>query len=154
MSQIICSAISVGLLSGIWGFISSPLGLLSWVGFVGCTSYYAAGGRKEGLKKSVICNMTGVFWAMMTIMAGNYFGTPAVSAIMTAIFTFVMCAQSKYELLSFIPATFCGSFSTFGAGGDWKVVILSLLCGAALGYFSDIGGIWLYRICHPDSQKV
>ena len=153
MSQIICSAISVGILSGIWGFISSPLGLLCWVGFVGCTSYYASGGKKEGLKKSIICNMTGVLWAMMIIITSEHFGSSVAGAVMTGIFSFVMCAQSKFKLLLFIPGTFCGSFSTFGAGGDWKLVIVSLLCGAALGYFSDMGGIWLHRIYQPSSQK-
>jgi hypothetical protein len=143
---------SVGLLSGIWGFIGSSFGLLTWVGFVGCTSYYASGGKLSGLKKSVAANMTGVLWAMAIIITSKYIPLSSAGAIMTGVFSFIMCAQAKFELLSFIPGTFCGSFSTFGADGNWKLVIISLLCGAILGYVSDMGGIWLYNLVKKEKQ--
>jgi hypothetical protein len=146
MSLLMCISISVGILSGVWGFLSSSLGLITWVGFIGCTSYYAAGDKFQGLKKSVAANMTGVLWAMAIIITSKYLGFSSAAAIMTGVFSFVMCAQAKFELLSFIPGTFCGSCSTFGAGGDWKAVVIALLCGAVLGYTSEMGGIWLHKL--------
>ncbi|NFN87972.1 DUF1097 domain-containing protein [Clostridium sporogenes] len=152
MSLLMCISIGVGILSGVWGFVSSYFGLITWVGFIGCTSYYAAGGKLKGLKKSVATNMTGVLWAMLIIITSNYLGFSLAGAIMTGIFSFVMCAQARFELLSFIPGTFCGSCSTFGSNGNWKGVIIALICGAFLGYSSEIGGIWLHKLVGKKAQ--
>jgi uncharacterized protein DUF1097 len=145
MSLVMAISLSVGLLSGLWALISSSLGLLTWVGFIGCTSYYASGGKKDGLKKSVMANMTGILWAMSIILLSKYIGGSYTGAIMTGIFSFVMCIQSKIKSLAFIPGTFCGSCAVFGSNGDWKAVIVALLCGAILGYSSDMGGIALHK---------
>ncbi|GAA0064193.1 DUF1097 domain-containing protein [Clostridium sp. CTA-1] len=152
MSLLMCISISVGILSGLWGCLSSNFGLITWVGFIGCTSYYAAGGKLQGLKKSVVTNMTGVLWAMLIIITSSYLGFPLEGAIMIGIFYFVMCAQARFQLLSFIPGTFCGSCSTFGVNGNWQGVIIALLCGAILGYTSEIGGIWLHKLIGKEVQ--
>ncbi|EPY2273353.1 DUF1097 domain-containing protein [Clostridium sporogenes] len=152
MSLLMCISISVGILSGLWEFLSSNFGLITWVGFIGCTSYYAVGGKLQGLKKSVATNMTGVLWAMLIIITSSYLGFSLAGAIMTGIFSFVMCAQARFELLSFIPGTFCGSCSTFGVNGNWQGVIIALLCGAILGYSSEMAGIWLHKLIGKEAQ--
>lgn len=70
--------------------------------------------------------MTGVLWAMLIIITSSYLGFSLAGAIMTGIFSFVMCAQARFELLFFIPGTFCGSCSTFGVNGNWQGVIIAL----------------------------
>ncbi|CDG01910.1 Putative Uncharacterized protein [Clostridium chauvoei JF4335] len=139
-------SISVGILSGVWGFVSVSLGLITWVGFIGCTSYYASGGEFSGFKKSIYANMTGVLWAMCIILCSSKFETSYWSYIFTGIFSFVMCIQAKCKKLEFIPGAFCGSCCTFGTGGNWQAVIIALLCGAVLGYSSDKGGQYLYKL--------
>ena len=80
------SAISIGLLSGVWFILSTKLGVMTWVGFMGCTSYYAAGNRFfKGWRKSVICNMSGIFWAMIAITVSNVLPIPEPVAVMTTI---------------------------------------------------------------------
>lgn len=153
MSLIMAISLSVGILSGVWALISASLGLLTWVGFIGCTSFYAAGGKKEGLKKSVITNLTGILWAMAIILSSKYIGTAYAGAIMTGIFSFVMCIQAKIKLLEFIPGTFCGSCCVFGSNGNWQAVIVAILCGAILGYSSEMGGIILHKFVGKKSVQ-
>ena len=145
MSSIFTGALSVGILSWFWAYISAKLGFITWVGFIGCTSYFASGGEFKGLKKSLICNMSGVLWAMMIIKGSNIFNFAQAGAILTGVFSFVMCYQSRNKYLTFIPGAFMGACSTFGANADYKSVIISLFLGALVGYFSDLGGKFLYK---------
>lgn len=145
MSSVFTGALSVGILSWFWAYISAKLGLITWVGFIGCTSYYASGGELKGFKKSLICNMSGVFWAMMIIKGSSIFSFSQAGAIFTGIFSFIMCYQSKNKWLTFIPGAFMGACSTFGSNADYKAVVISLFLGALVGYFSDLGGKYLYK---------
>ncbi|KGM96333.1 membrane protein [Clostridium novyi A str. 4552] len=145
MSSIFTGALSVGILSWLWAYLSSKLGLITWVGFIGCTSYYASGGEFKGLKKSLICNISGVIWAMAIIKGSSIFSFSQSGAILTGIFSFVMCYQSRNKYLTFIPGAFMGACSTFGANAEYKSVIVSLFLGALVGYFSDLGGRTLYK---------
>ncbi|SHK71686.1 Protein of unknown function [Clostridium cavendishii DSM 21758] len=138
-------AISVGIYSGLWGFLSVKIGLITWVGFIGCTSYFASGGKRIGFKKSLFANITGVFWAVCII----FFSTKAlpfnIGYIFTGIFSFVMCYQARFKALDFIPGAFLGACSTFGVNGDFKIVIPSLICGAIIGFASDYTGEFIYK---------
>ncbi|AYE35597.1 DUF1097 domain-containing protein [Clostridium septicum] len=146
-------SISVGILSGVWGFVSASLGLITWVGFIGCTSYYASGGEFVGFKKSIYANITGVFWGMCIIICSSQFEASYWSYIFTGVFSFVMCIQAKYKKLDFIPGAFCGACCIFGTGGEWQAVIIALLCGAVLGYLSDKGGQYLYKLSEHLKSK-
>ncbi|KEI10809.1 membrane protein [Clostridium sp. K25] len=145
MSSIFTGAFSVGVLSWLWAYLSSKLGLITWVGFIGCTSYYASGGEFKGLRKSLICNMSGVFWAMIIIKGSSFWNFSQAGAILTGVFSFVMCYQSRNKWLTFIPGSFMGACSTFGANAQYKLVIISLFLGALVGYFSDLGGRYIYK---------
>ena len=152
MDLLTAVAISVGILSGLWAFISDSLGLITWVGFIGCTSYFASGGKIDGFKKSIISNISGVIWAMCIILGSSAFSSPYISYILTGIFSFVMCIQAKSKILGFIPGAFCGACCIFGTGGNWKAVIIALICGGILGHLSDIGGLLLYRRFKKDTD--
>lgn len=143
-------AISVGICSGVWALISNSIGLVTWIGFIGCTSYYASGGTFKGFKKSIYANISGVIWAMAIILGSSYFSSLHWSYLLTGFFSFVMCIQAKFKRLEFIPGAFCGCCCTFALAGNWKVVIPALLCGAILGYGSDIGGAYLHGVVHKE----
>ena len=144
-------AISVGILSGLWGWISGTLGLITWVGFIGCTSYYASGGNLKGFKNSIYANMSGVLWAMAIILGSTYLGGSYWSYILTGFFSFVMCYQANCKKLEFIPGAFCGCCCTFGTSGNWQAVIIALICGAILGYVSDKGGQISYGVFNKEA---
>lgn len=146
MDALMTTAISVGVFSGIWAYLSSAFGLITWAGFLGCTTYFAAGGRKEGFKKAIMTNITGVIWAVIAIKVSSISSFDGAAALMTGIISFMMCAQAKFKSFDFIPGAFVGSCATFAAQGNWMQVVPALLCGAVLGYTSESLGIWIYEM--------
>lgn len=156
MSSLGALSITTAVLCGIWAFIAEPIGLLSWAGFAGCTSYFACGEHGvEGLKRSVIPNMAGVLCGMAIFLLTSVVPALGTAGVWTAIVTFVMCIIGKSKWFSFIPGTFFGCFSTFAAGGNWMILVPSLLLGALLGVSCDKSGDWLYGLVSKnDSDKI
>ncbi|EII2404059.1 DUF1097 domain-containing protein [Vibrio parahaemolyticus] len=145
MTTLLAISITTGILSGVWGWIAISLGLLSWAGFLGCTSYFAAptSGLK-GLATSLITNLTGVFWAMVIIYGSTYAGLEILGYVITAVVAFFMCIQAKQACLAYIPGTFIGSCATFAADGNWQLVVPSLVLGGVFGYLMKATGLWLH----------
>ena len=146
MSTLVAIAITTGILSGLWGWIAISLGLLSWAGFLGCTSYFASptSGLK-GLAESLVTNMTGVFWAMVIIHASQFASLEILGYVITSLVAFMMCIQAKQNWLGYIPGTFIGSCATFAADGDWQLVVPSLILGGIFGYLMKASGLWLHQ---------
>ncbi|MCQ1056982.1 DUF1097 domain-containing protein [Photobacterium sp. DNB23_23_1] len=146
MSTLVAIAITTGILSGIWGWVAVSLGLLSWAGFLGCTAYFAS--PKDGVKGlllSLATTMSGVFWAMVIIHLSSEVGIEIIGYVITAVVAFFMCFQAKQAWFSFIPGTFIGSCATFAAGGDWQIVVPSLVLGVFFGYSMKASGLWLQQ---------
>ena len=68
MSVVMANALGTGIFCGLWQGIGSVLGLATWMGFVGCTSYFSAGCGKTGFIKSMCSNYVGLLWGMCIIM--------------------------------------------------------------------------------------
>lgn len=150
MSRATITAISVGIFSGLWGWVSNLTGLITWIGFIGCTSYFASGGNFIGFKKSIYSNISGVIWAMAIIIGSSYFESSIFSYFFTGFFSFAMCIQAKIKKLEFIPGAFLGCCCTFALLGDWRSVIPALLCGAVLGYVSDMVGFYVHFLIYNE----
>lgn len=152
MSVLVAISLTTGILSGLWGWIAVSLGLLSWAGFLGCTSYFAS--PTDGLKGlliSLLTNMSGVFWAMVIIHGSSVIGFDIVGYVITAVVAFFMCIQAKQSWLNYIPGTFIGSCATFAAGGDWQLVVPSLILGGIFGYLMKASGVWVHqRLNQPE----
>ncbi len=144
MNVLLAISITTGILSGIWGWLSISLGLLSWAGFLGCTSYFASptDGIK-GLASSLLTNMSGVFWAMVIIHGSNFLAAEILGYVVTGVVAFMMCIQAKKSWLAYIPGTFIGSCATFAASGDWALVVPSIIVGGVFGYLMKTTGIML-----------
>lgn len=155
MSYMCALGFMTAVLCGIWSYGSEIVGLLGWAGFAGCTTYFACGSKGlEGLKNTIFPNMSGVIWGMVIITLGSIAPFPGSGGVYCAIVTFFMCVQNKFKLLSFIPGTFMGCFSTFAAGGNWKLLVPSLLLGALLGIACDKSGGWLFsRFGKPEVEE-
>ena len=146
MGTLVAISLTTGILSGLWGWIAVSLGLLSWAGFLGCTSYFAsANSGLKGLAVSLMTNMTGVFWAMVIINASSYVSLEIMGYVITAIVSFMMCIQAKKAWLGYIPGTFIGCCATFAADGNWQLVIPSLILGGVFGYTMKASGLWLHQ---------
>lgn len=145
MGSLTALSLTTAILCGIWVEVSGAIGLLGWAGFAGCTAFFAAGGKVQGIKKALPTTLCGVFWAMVIIQMCNYLNIGHISAISTALITFVMCIQAKIGLFEFIPGTFIGSFSTFASGGNWQGVVIALVIGVFLGFACETSGTWLFN---------
>lgn len=147
MSSLFSLSLTTAILCGGWMIGADITGLISWAGFAGCTTFFAAGGKKTGLKSAICTNLSGVFWAMLSIKVYAILGFSQAGTIMTVVITFFLCMQSKISFLKFIPGAFVGSFSTFAANGDWTRLIPSLILGVILGFLCEWTGNFLYEKC-------
>jgi hypothetical protein len=155
LSVLVAISLTTAILSGLWGWVAISLGLISWAGFLGCTSYFASptDGLK-GLGQSLTTNMTGVFWAMVIIHASSLVSLEILGYFATAIVAFFMCIQAKQAWLAYIPGTFIGCCATFAAEGNWKLVVPSLILGGIFGYLMKASGLWLHqRIEHSSLME-
>lgn len=146
MKSITCLGISTAVCCAVWSFLSPEVGLLSWAGFAGCTSYFACPDHGwKGVKSAFFCVMSGIAYALLTLYLNKVFPSFAASLVVALVTVHLMCIQSKIPILAYIPGTFFGSFSTFAAGGD-LIIIPCMILGIILGLCCDKGGAWLFKL--------
>ena len=144
MDMLLALGLSIGVLIAIWTYIAlGPAALPVWAGIVAWGAFFAAGGKTEGLIKTIAANLSGVLWAFvaLTLSAKLGGGLPVLSALVGVI-GFAMVLQAKIPQLGFIPGAFLGAATTVsvvvGAGGTYPKTIIALIAGAIFGYVSEI----------------
>lgn len=146
MSQIMALSIVTGVLCGVWAQAAPVIGLMTWAGFAGCTTYFASGKHGlEGMTVTIRQNLFGVICGMAIILLSVNFPFPGDQIVYSGFITFVMCYAGKFEILSFIPGTFVGCFSTFASDGQLTVLVPALIIGALLGVACDLGGDMFHK---------
>ena len=130
MSLLMALALSIGVLIAAWTFIAlGSLALPVWAGIIAWGAFFAAGGKGDGLLKTIASTLSGVFWAFIALTLNARFGggNAAVLPILVGAAAFVMVAQSKVSLLSFIPGAFLGAATAVGvvvgSNSTWSKVI-------------------------------
>lgn len=94
--QLGCMATAMAVYAGLWTWICSSFGLLSWVGFAGCTSYFACGKRYvQGATCATAANVSGAVWAMLSILLAECSTWTGSGAIFCAFISFAIIMQSK-----------------------------------------------------------
>ena|SRR3712207_392215 len=158
MSFLVALSLSTGICCGIWALIASfsPAYLITWIGFAGCTSYFASGKHGlEGMKTAFFALMSGVASAFVAVLISSRFPTVgSVAILMTAIISGTMCYQSKLKELWFIPGAFLGCFSTFAYLSSGANILgpgiiphlVSLCCGVVLAVSCDKGAGLLFKL--------
>ena len=148
MSYMCALALMSALCCGFWAIISAAVGLPSWIGFAGCTTYFAALSEDckgiSCIKKSIFCNLLGAACAILVIYLGTWFPVLDQFGLTTALVSFTILMLSQYKMFSYSPGTFIGCFTTFAANADLKAIIPALLIGAFLGFACDKTGNWFY----------
>ena len=144
MDALVALALSIGILIAGWTYVAlGPGGLPVWAGIVAWGCFFAAGGKTDGLIKTIAANLSGVFWAFLALAAWNRFGggVPMLS-VLVGVAAFAMVLQAKISILGFIPGAFLGAATAVsvvvGANGTWSRTILALAIGAILGYLSEM----------------
>jgi hypothetical protein len=144
MDALVALALSIGVLIAGWTYIAlGPGALPVWAGIVAWGCFFAAGGKTEGLMKTIASNLSGVLWAFLALTAWNSFGggVPMLS-LLVGVAAFGMVMQAKIRTLAFNPGAFLGAATTVsvvvGANGTYMKTIIALVVGAVLGYLSEM----------------
>jgi hypothetical protein len=144
MDALVALGLSIGILIAGWTYIALGVAALPvWAGIVAWGCFFAAGGKTEGLTKTIVSNLSGVLWAFVALYVWNSFGdgVPLLS-LLVGIAAFIMVVQAKIPALSFIPGAFLGAATAVsvvvGANGTWTSTIIALVAGALLGYVSEM----------------
>lgn len=145
--------ITIGILAGLWTYASLTLGLVTWAAFLSWASFYAAGGKLDGLKKAAASNLAGVVWGFLMLQAATFLGSrigqvPAFG-LAVGIGAAAICWEARFALLGFIPGAFFGCAGFFGAAFDLKQILIALAAGAVLGYASEVSANALVSATAP-----
>ncbi|PYP48810.1 MAG: hypothetical protein DMD42_00100 [Gemmatimonadetes bacterium] len=103
----------------------------------------AAGGKTQGLQKTIAATLSGVVWVWLAIALIWTTHMSSWAWIIIGVVAFMLVLQSRVQILSFIPGAFCGAAVTaWAAPSDPKgylMVAVALVAGAVLGYISEMG---------------
>ncbi len=140
MKSLLGIGISVGVLAGVWTYVSVELALITWVAFIAWACFFAAGGGTEGLRKGLAANLAGVAWGYVISLVLQVNGSTLVLALAVTVVGFILCVQAAWSVLSFIPGAFAGTAVFFGTSFDLTGTVLALVIGAVLGLASALLG--------------
>ena len=144
MDALVALALSIGVLIAGWTYLALGVAALPvWAGIIAWGCFFAAGGKTEGLLKTIATNLSGVLWACLALYLWNSFGggVPLLS-LLVGLAAFIMVMQAKIPALGFIPGSFLGAATAVsvvvGANGTWTNTIIALVLGALFGYASEM----------------
>jgi hypothetical protein len=144
MNMLLALAISIGVLIAVWTYVAlGPAALPVWAGIVAWATFFAAGGKTDGLLKTLASNLSGVFWAFIALYAANALapGNLGVLSALVGVVAAAMVLQSKIGILAFIPGAFLGAATAVSVvvpGGTYPKVIGALVAGALFAYVSEM----------------
>jgi hypothetical protein len=142
--------LSVGVLAGVWTYVSVELALVTWVAFVAWACFFAAGGGTTGLAKGLSANLAGVFWGWVISLGLTHLsGSTLALALMVTAVGFILCVEAAWPLLSFIPGGFAGTAVFFGTSFDLSGTVVAIVAGALLGIVSEVVAARLQRVITP-----
>lgn len=158
MDMLTALALSIGVLIAAWTYIAVGLAALPvWVGIITWGAFFAAGGKTDGLTKTIAASLSGLVWAFIAlVVTAKLGGGTLVLSAMVGVIAFGMVMQSKLPVLSFIPGAFLGAAATVGAGATTDVaslgkIAIALVAGAIFGYLSELlaGALTHKRVAAP-----
>lgn len=145
MDTLTALGVSIGVLIAVWTYLAvGVIALPVWVGIVTWGAFFAAGGKTEGLMKTIAASLSGLVWAFIAIVvSAKLGGGTLVLAILVGVVAFAMVIQARVPMLSFIPGAFVGAAATVGAGATTDIASLgkigiALIAGAVFGYLSEV----------------
>src|SRR6185503_14534887 len=114
MDALVALGLAIGILIAGWTYVALGVAALPvWAGIVAWGCFFAAGGKTEGLMKTIASNLSGVLWAFLALTAWNSFGggLPMLS-LLVGLAAVGMVLQAKIRTLAFIPGAFLGAATT------------------------------------------
>jgi len=143
MDMLTALALSIGILIALWVKVGSMASLLVPAGIVAWACFFAAGGKIQGLQKTIGATLSGVVWVWLAMTLIGMMSIGSWGWVIIGVVAFILVFQSRLPALSFIPGAFCGAAVTaWAAPTDPKgylMVAVALIAGAVLGYVSEMG---------------
>src|SRR5207245_10783918 len=103
MDMLMALALSIGILIAAWvklgpmANLAVPAGIIAW----GC--FFAAGGKMQGLQRTVAATTSGVAWVWLAMTLVGMMNMGNVAFLIIGIVRLLLAMQSKLATLSFIP---------------------------------------------------
>jgi hypothetical protein len=153
MKSLHALALSIALLVALWVYLSIGIPSLHfspWIGFVAWAIFFAAGGGRDAIAKTLPAGIAGAVLTALTMFGVGYFGGGLNALlILVPILAFVLVAMADVALLAYTPAAFLGAACYFGSTGEPLATTLSVcsswIAGLALGYASAWLGVRMTR---------
>ena len=146
LGQLSCLGAAMALYAGLWTMLCEQIGMVSWIGFAGCTTYFACGKKgRQGINTAVIVNGSGVVWAWISLFLGEIWNWSGNTIFLCAWISYMIILQAEIKVFSFIPGAYIGCFITFAAGGNLKAILPALFIGVLLGWMTDATGTKVYQ---------
>ena len=143
MDMLMALAVSIGVLIALWVKVGAMASLAVPAGIVAWACFFAAGGKTQGLQKTIASTLSGVVWVWLAMTLIGMMNMGSYAWVIIGIVAFILVIQSKLPALSFIPGAFRGAAVTaWAAPADPKgylMVAVALVAGAVLGYISEMG---------------
>jgi len=138
--QLFPLSLSIGILAGIWTYVSITYGLLPWPAFVGWAIFFFAGANKEALVKALPPILVGLALGYLTILANTALkGDTLILALLVVVLAFLLTFMMNISWLATAPAGFAMVATLFGAAGDPLKAGIPLIIGLLLGMVS----VWI-----------
>lgn len=134
--QLLPLSLSIGILVGIWTWISGTFGLLTWPCLVGWALFILLGANKEAILKAILPIIWGTLLAFITASVLTAINASLiVTSLLFLILAFVVTFSMNISWLAAAPAGFCAVACFFAVGDPIKSVI-PMICGVLLGFIS------------------
>ena len=150
MKSLLGIGVSVGVLAGVWTFVSVEMSLITWVAFVAWACFFAAGGGTTGLAKGLAANVVGVLWGWVISQGLAHVSASTLAlSLMVTVVGFILCVEAAVPLLSFIPGGFAGTAVFFGTSFDLGGTLVAVVVGGLLGILSEFLGARIQHAVEP-----
>jgi len=145
--------VSIGILGALDVLLTTyVLPVPVWITFTAWASFFAVGGGKDGLVTSILCNLTGIVIASLSLLAASLLGGSAfAAAVCVGIGSAAMVQASRMGFTrGFTPAIVWGFSQTVGAtaaGFALKnpistqataITAVAMIVGAVFGFVSQM----------------
>lgn len=137
--QLFPISLSIGILAGIWTFVSVTYGILPWPCFVGWAIFFFLGANKDALVKATPPVLVGLFVTWLTLYVNTAIkGNTLILSILVVVLAFILTFMMNVSWLAAAPAGFATAACYFAIGDPLKTII-PLACGLILGQVS----VWI-----------
>ena len=153
MKQSEALTVSIGVLGALDVLLTTyVLPVPVWITFTAWASFFAVGGGKDGLVTSILCNLTGILIASLSLLAASLLGGSSIAAaVCVGIGSAAMVQASRLGFTrGFTPAIVWGFSQTVGATAAGfalnnpistqatAITAVAMIVGAVFGFVSQM----------------